>query len=1244
MAATVGNLVFEITADMRNVQPQLNALEGNFRASFARIGQLSGGIDVRGLEKTFGTSISRMNAAAIESFASIQAAGADVFAKLEAQQKQRTIISTLTAKGTAPSTVRNEAVEAARFEKIRQDALKASRDAFTEFENSVRAGSGNITTAFGASAAGAKGLTSSMGGLLSVAKSLGLVFGVGFAVGFAKQAVEATSALNDLAEQTGFSGETLLKLKPIANDAGSSIEEFAKGVNQFQKAIIEGAPATVEALHKVGLTANELLKFADDPEGLIGKLSKGLASIADQATAVQVKRDLLSKGGPKLAAAFTEIEKRGGVEGIQAEKPLITNEQIAAVDRLTRSIDNAKISLQALVAVKVVGLFDVFDEIADKLKPTYDLLKSIYDVAQKLANFALSPVRSGTLVDRTEEVAAAKQSVTFRNFPAPTNAPIDLSKATFGTPGDIAKLGVTPAQTDAQRDFKKSLDEQIESLRTQVIGLTQSKEAQIANAAAALKTKAGLIDLTEANDEFNKKLAEFKKISIEIQQATFADQLIKQNQSLKLQITTMTEGKDAADALALTYTIANAKLENMGDAARKAADRQRELNKELAEAVVPQIANTLESETNLAQLKVKPEDVSTNLSALTRDALQKANDALDELIANKLTSANVKTLATDLKLKIEPQLDDRKLDAIIEQVSLDFELAARKADVLNKVFANSFDETAAQIESLKAQLENALKVDRGAQRTPEAHDIVQRIGADLNQAQLTQAFKDVNRDLEIANAQAEIFGRSFDLAGARVQAVEGSVNGLLIKGLKPSTEEAKKLGEQLRNLKVADIFSDLQKNFEDIRADAEILGGAIDLPSESVNALTEALKRLRELGFKPLSPEIQDLKAQLEDAKAAEHFSQAFQDIGRSALGALQDLADGAKIKDVAKRLASNINRAITDALITKPFEEWIKKQTNDLFGGILKLPTIPGVGAAGQSVGLPGAAGQVAGATQIEAVATTSTAGIQANVAIAETTITTLGTTTEAAIVALQAEAIAAIQAAAAGQGASSALGGAANIGSLFSGGTAAAGAAASSEFTAVGAGEIFSTFPALLHEGGLVDAMIRFHDGGIMGGGKIMSQAGADQTGLKPDERMIIAQAGEFVFSKEAVRQIGLSKLEKANEMKQLWPKYHSGGMVHPEIRYAVNIERYHDGGSISLAEGWSNPGGSDMAFTIPTPLSMPQSAMMSGGRSDGQSDGGRSTNIAVFNNPQFQNRQSVGQTSAQLTAAMEAGKRNR
>ena len=394
------------------------------------------------------------------------------------------------------------------------------------------------------------------------------------------------------------------------------------------------------------------------------------------------------------------------------------------------------------------------------------------------------------------------------------------------------------------------------------------------------------------------------------------------------------------------------------------------------------------------------------------------------------------------------------------------------------------------------------------------------------------------------------------------------------------------------------------------------------------------------------------------------------------------------------KRLVSNINRSITDALITKPFEEWIKKQTNELFGPLLKLP-VPGAGT-GQSVGIPGAAGQVANATGLTSPATAqfSTATTQFSAAVAQfvtaasatgintaagsvgsvagNAIPALGFGTRPAGIAgpllanggffssaqgatastattqfdpkgtflsggsavsgaeLNAQGTAAIQEVKAvstanlttissqtdgilsnlgnlGKGAidsiSSVLNsvgqifssGGSGIGSLFSSifstsssGVSAAASAIGSWFAHEG-GQVDANFPIRrLHIGGAISPAIdsvqlskvaqsvspRFHDGGGMMGGKI----GGDAT-LKPGERMIIAEDGEYVIKKQTAMKIGLKKLEQLNrDQAMITAKMHTGGIVMQNSKY---LQSFHQGGKILLSPQSS----------VLSPLNMPR-----------------------------------------------------
>lgn len=993
MADEIKQTIF-IEANVSSVDSSLKTLEANFKTSFANIG-------AAGVE-----SFASINTAATQ-FASVQAAAAAKVAAanqaaLTANASRFNTLSSLSAGNTdvRGGASKSDAVETARFEAVRQQSLAASRKAFKDFEDSVRTGSKNVNASMLESVAGTKGLDSSMGGLLATAKQLLPIFSIGFAVGFIKEAVTATGNLNDLADQTGFTAETLLKLKPIANDVGSSIEEFAKGVNQFQKAIVEGSPATVEALQKTGLSVNELLKFADDPEGLLNKLSKGLASITNQAERVQAARALLARGGPRLAALVGEVEKRGGFEAIRAAPSPISNEQIAAVDRLGESFDHAKIALEGLVAVKVVGLFEFFEKIGDAIITATGKLD---EFRQKLPKIFAGP----TPAELAAQIARNKGELPLSPADAKKREQVDAEVGGATRPS----AGVGPQTTDTQKAFLKTLDEQIQSLKTQKLAITESTEASAANAAQAQITKAKTVDLTTANADFAQKLKELTAEMIAVKQGQLAEILAKQNQGLEVQIATMTQSKQAAEELALKYALLDSHLQNIGPAAEAAAKKQRELNAEQARAVVPQTLKELDESKITARRKQVLLGITFNADDAVRTAIEQA---IDKLASEK--DPRARALAFEAALKLKPELDASRLKSIQTELGTQLGLDKEFGDVLNRTFANTFDRTAAKVDAITSALEKA--------KTSGVDPLsagVQKLATDLDQAVFAKAAADLSRDMSVATAEAEVFGRSFDLGAANVQAVQSQIESLLRRGLDPANLSVQKLKEQLESLKVSEAFVTLGKDLELSAAEAKVLGGAINLPAENVDHLTNAIKKLLAEGLDPFDSRIQKLKDQLSDARAAEHFADAFVGIGDALTNAFTDLSNGGKLKDVMKNLASRISSELTQALVTKPLQDWTRSQANAIFGngGIFgPITGAIGGGAAAKTpdqaaiVGIQAAA--TTSTTAIQTTGTTAATSIQALSTEATTAIATTGTTAQTGIQAVQAVAIAAIQAAA--------------------------------------------------------------------------------------------------------------------------------------------------------------------------------------------------------------------------------------
>lgn len=185
---------------------------------------------------------------------------------------------------------------------------------------------------------------------------------------------------------------------------------------------------------------------------------------------------------------------------------------------------------------------------------------------------------------------------------------------------------------------------------------------------------------------------------------------------------------------------------------------------------------------------------------------------------------------------------------------------------------------------------------------------------------------------------------------------------------------------------------------------------------------------------------------------------------------------------------------------------------------------------------------------TAIQTLSSTASAAMTANQATAQTAITTAGTTAQAGIEAVKVAALAAIEAAAAASSGGGGMpgGGGLPFMDMFGGGGGGGGfdilGGGGASAAGQGAGEIGSIM--MMHEGGAIH-----------------------ESPLRPDERMIIAQDGEFMMRKEAVRAIGLKNLEQWNRV----------GAIHES---PLQLPRFHDGGALGSVADMPVIGGPDSA----------------------------------------------------------------
>lgn len=174
--------------------------------------------------------------------------------------------------------------------------------------------------------------------LATIARSIGIAFGVRQIYEFGKAAVENAAILNDLAKQTGTTVEVMSALEHSAMGAGLGIQDIATALIQMQRILghadaSEGLKKQFEAL---GLSAEQLKgKSVAEQFELI---SKGILTATNQADAMEAAFSLLGRGAGRFMEIIREVGEKGLPE-MQAQLreagDLMTTETAASLSELT---------------------------------------------------------------------------------------------------------------------------------------------------------------------------------------------------------------------------------------------------------------------------------------------------------------------------------------------------------------------------------------------------------------------------------------------------------------------------------------------------------------------------------------------------------------------------------------------------------------------------------------------------------------------------------------------------------------------------------------------------------------------------------------------------------------------------------------------------------------------------------------------------------------------------------------------
>lgn len=247
--------------------------------------------------------------------------------------------------------------EISRFRKKVSDDTNVIKGDFGKLGGAVRQEMAGVAENLAAGAGALGRFGASLG---PVGLALGAVTGGAIAVGgalfsLAKQAADAGSEIHDLSQRTGVSVETLSAFRLVAQQSGTSLDEFASGMGKFNRTISEaarGSDQATDALKRFGIDPRQAL---NDQQGALARVFQVINSLPpgiQRATAAQLA---FGRSGDRLVDMIQSV---GGnldefMEKAREAGYVMSTEAAAAADEMGDKLD--EVSFKASEVGRTIG-------------------------------------------------------------------------------------------------------------------------------------------------------------------------------------------------------------------------------------------------------------------------------------------------------------------------------------------------------------------------------------------------------------------------------------------------------------------------------------------------------------------------------------------------------------------------------------------------------------------------------------------------------------------------------------------------------------------------------------------------------------------------------------------------------------------------------------------------------------------------------------------------------------------------
>lgn len=303
--------------------------------------------------------------------------------------------------------------------------------------------------------AGLAGLGAQAGKLSGVLSGFAALAGVTAFGGIIKGAIDAADELDDLAQKSGATVESLSAMKGVAKIAGADMEQVAGGLAKLSKNMVEAANGSGDAakvLAALGVSVTDNAGKMKSTDQVMVEFAKSLQNVGSGTEKVAAAQLVLGKSGAQLLPFLNDLAAAGDLQ------VKVTAEQAAAAANLNDNIKRLSVvhkSWANTVAMEVVPVADVFVKaLLETAQAANGTKKAVEDMAADgtLKEWAISAAKSlGFIIDEMQLIGKIAIEIA---------TPIERLGKNLMNVVSLGTIAVSRASLSEKADAYKQLEEE----------------------------------------------------------------------------------------------------------------------------------------------------------------------------------------------------------------------------------------------------------------------------------------------------------------------------------------------------------------------------------------------------------------------------------------------------------------------------------------------------------------------------------------------------------------------------------------------------------------------------------------------------------------------------------------------------------------------------------------------------------------------------------------------------------------